>query len=127
MADADMKIVSMERTAAEKKAAEERCKVSPCDTPDYPWGLNLNLGKEELDKLGLTELPAVGDEFHIYAVCCVTRVSQSASKGGDEHKGVELQITHMGAMLEDEAKPQTAYAKAASKLYGSAERAEGEA
>lgn len=126
MANPDMKIVSMERTKAEKKAAEERCKAMPCDTPDYPWGLNINLGKEELDKLGMKDLPAVGDEMHIYAVCCVTRVSQSASKDGPDSKGVELQITHMGSMIEDEDKPQSAYDKLASKLYSGAERAEGE-
>lgn len=117
MADTDPTMVSMERTKAEKKKAQERCEVAmPSDGPDYPWGLNLNLGKEELDKLGIKELPGVGDEFHIVAVCCVTRVSQSASKGGDEHMGVELQITHMGAMAEEEAPKPTL----ASKLYGSA-------
>lgn len=126
--DGDMKIVSMERTAAEKKAAEERYKDGPATAgPDFPWGLCLNLGKDELAKLGITDLPEVGDEFHIYAVTKVTRVSASASEGGEDSKGVELQITHMGAMHEDEADAEEgagAFAKAASKLYGSAEKSE---
>jgi hypothetical protein len=128
MAIGDMNIVSMERTDAEKKAAEERYStMAPSDGPDYPWGLCLNLGREELAKLGIDDLPAVGDEFHIYAVCKVTRVSQSASEQGEDSKGVELQITSMGAMPEDETKEtQTAFSKAANKLYGKAESAEGE-
>lgn len=127
MAVEDMNIVSMERTAAEKKAAEERYStMSPGNGPDYPWGLCLNLGKDELDKLGIKDMPAVGDEFHVYCVCKVTRVSQSASEQGEDSKGVELQITSMGAMREDETKEtQTAFTKAANTLYGKAEKAEG--
>lgn len=127
MADGDMKIVSMERTAAEKKAAQERY-TGPSDAgPDYPYGLCINLGKDELAKLGIDKLPEVGDEFHIYAVCCVTRVSQSADDKGEDSKGVELQITQMGAMQEDEEDDDaTGTSKAARTLYGKAEKAEGE-
>jgi hypothetical protein len=123
MANEDMKVVSMERTEAEKKAAEERYKEGPVASgPDFPWGLCINLGKDELAKLGIKELPEVGDEFHVYAVTRVTRVSASASEGGEDSKGVELQITHMGAMQEDE-EPEApkGFAKAAQKLYGKAE------
>lgn len=120
-----MKIVSMERTTAEKKAAEERYKVMPSDGPDYPYGLCLNLGADELDKLGVKKLPAVGDEMHITAVCKVTRVSQSASEGGDDSKSVELQVTNMG--VEPEAEEPTAFQKKAKSLYKSAEKSEGEA
>lgn len=122
----DMKIVSMQRTDGEKQAAKERATSLPSDGPDYSWGLCLNLGKEELAKLGVDELPEVGDEFHIYAVATVTRVSQSASKDGEDSKGVELQITHMGAMHEDEADGGKDFASQAKRLYGSAEDAEGE-
>jgi len=124
---AEPKIVSMERTAAEKAKAEEACKAMPCEGPDYPWGLCLNLGKEELAKLGITKLPEVGDEFHIYGVACVTRVSQSANKEGDESKSVELQVTALGVMQEDEADEESGFSKAAAKLYGKGEKAEGEA
>lgn len=115
------KLVAMERTAAEKKKAEARYTEASPSGPDYPYGLTINLGKDELDKLGLKELPEVGDELHVYAVCCVTRVSQSADKRGDDSKSVELQITHMGAM--DEAKEESeegssGFSKAAGTLYG---------
>lgn len=124
---ADPKIVSMERTASEKKKAEDSCKAMPCEGPDYPWGLCLNLGKDELGKLGIEKLPEVGDEFHIYGVACVTRVSQSASKDtGEDSKSVELQVTALGVMQEDEADEGSGLSKAAKKLYGDMEKAEGE-
>ena len=127
MSDSDLTIVSMSRTPTEKKKAEDACKAMPCDGPDYPWGLCLNLGKEELGKLGIKELPEIGDEFHIYAVCKVTRVSASASETSDDQRSVELQVTDMGAMHEDDTEEQgDAFSKAAQKLYGSAEKAEGE-
>ena len=127
----DMKIVPMKRTDKEKKAAEKRYKEMPSDGPDYPWGLCLNLGKEELDKLGIKDLPKVGDEFHMYAVGKVTRVHQSASEQGEDSRGIELQITHMGTMHEGDEEegdegPQQRFADSAKKLYGKAEKAEGE-
>src|SRR5690348_9641609 len=125
MADGDMKIVDMSRTPAEKKAAQERYAIPSDAGPDYPYGLCLSLGKDELAKLGIEELPEVGDEFHLYAVACVTRVSQTASKDtGEDSKGVELQITQLGALLDDDDDDLTS--KAARTLYGKAEKAEGE-
>ena len=128
MADGDMKIVSMERTKKEKEDAEKRWSTDFApDGPDYPYGLCLSLDEITLKKLGIEELPEIGDEFHIYAVCRVTRVSASASENGFSSQGVELQITEMGAMHEDDAEEQgDAFSKAASKLYGNAEKAEGE-
>jgi len=125
MADGDMKIVDMKRTAAEQKAAQERYSIPSDAGPDYPYGLCLNLGKDELAKLGIDTLPEVGDEFHVYAVACVTRVSQSASQEGEDSKGVELQITQMGVLHEDE-EDDGLTSKAARTLYGKAEKAEGE-
>ena len=127
----DMKIVDMKRSDKDKKAAKKRMEVMPSDGPDYPWGLSLNLGKDELEKLGIKDLPKVGDEFHVYAVSKVTRVHQSASEGGDDSRGIELQITHMATMHEGEEEegdegPDEKFKKAAGKLYGKAEKAEGE-
>jgi hypothetical protein len=98
----DPKLVDMARTPAEKKAAEERWKEGPV-TDDYPWGLCLNLGKDELSKLGIKELPAVGDELYICAVTKVTSVNHSAGSGENEdNMGVTLQIVEMGTMEADE-------------------------
>jgi hypothetical protein len=113
---ADEKLVDMARTPEEKKAAEERWKEGPV-TDDYPWGLCINLGKDELAKLGITELPAVGDELFICAVTKVTSVNHSAGSGENEdNMGVTLQIVKMGTMEEDS--PADKMGRMAAKLYG---------
>lgn len=118
---ADIPVVSLARTAAEKKAAQERWTKPPESDVEYPYGLCINLGKDEIKKLGLKDLPDVGEEVTVLAVCTVTRVSQSASlKANDEDsQGVELQITHMGLVEGNDAdEDATPMGKAAKKLYG---------
>jgi len=105
-----MKMVDMERTAAEKKAAEERMKAMP-EGDDYPWGLSINLGKDELAKLGIDSLPKIGAEFRIVGIAKVTSVSASADTT-DEHQCMGMQIIELG--LEDDSDTTTA----ANKLYG---------
>lgn len=106
-----MSLVNMERTAAEKKAAEERWNAEVETGPDYPYGLCINLGSDELAKLGIKDLPAVGSELEMTAKVKVTSVSSSESEHGDGHKSVSLQVTDMS--LDDGAGPS-----AAEKLYG---------
>lgn len=94
-----MKLVSMERTAAEKKKAEEQ--VKPTMTgPDFPWGLSINLADRELKKVGIKELPEIGDEYMLVAIAKVTRVSANASED-DANRSVEFQLTEM-ALEENE-------------------------
>lgn len=64
------------------------------DMPQYPYGLQIRLGKEELEKLGLSEMPELGSESILHAKVKVTSVSESESLYG-EHKSLELQITEM--------------------------------
>jgi hypothetical protein len=91
-------MVDMKRTPAEK--ADD---LSPAvnNEPDYPYGLCISLCSDELDKLGLTELPEVGEMLHIHAMATVTAVSQNDSGSGPQRR-VELQITHMVGEDEDE-------------------------
>lgn len=129
--DANMDIVDMARTPAERKAAQERMTAQmDSDGPEYPYGLCICLGKDELTKLGIDELPEIGDEFHLYAVARVTNVHLSMGETGDDSRGVSLQITDMGTMHEDEVhdgtSPGEKFSAAAQKLYGKAEKAEGE-
>jgi len=101
-------MVSMARTAKEKKANEEKYTSMPMDGPDYPYGLCLSLDDSELKKLGVDTLPEVGDELTINAVCKVTRVSASASEKSDKQRSVELQITHMDSLAPDEEPKKSA-------------------
>lgn len=93
-------LVSMKRTGAEKKASND---CMPCAEQDYPYGLAINLGKDELAKLGVSQLPPVGAEYELTAVVKVTAVNQSASEGREATMSCSLQITAMA--LEDEPAP----------------------
>lgn len=127
MANSKVSIVPMERTAAERQASQKAMEASAKNAPEYPYGLSLHLGDEELSKLGISGVPKVGDEYHVLAVAKVHSATHSEREGnGGAHRSVELQLTHMGVMHEDEAKGESLAAKA-GKLYGSAEKAEGEA
>ena len=99
MADAAPKLVSMKRSAKDKRKDMGEPSGIEAVAPDYPWGLCLNLQADELEKLGIKDLPKVGEEMTVTAKVKVTRVSQSASaspRGESEHRNVELQVTDLG-------------------------------
>ena len=103
-------MVDMKRSAADMRSEATAMAAGP-DGEQYPYGLCINLDKDELDKLGITTLPPIGSAVHMMAVGTVTRVSQSASQtpqGSDEQTSMAIQITMMSAAVEaphpDEAK-----------------------
>lgn len=60
----------------------------------YPYGLRINLGKDELKKLGIKDLPQVGAMISLEAVAKVESVH--ASEGMEyKDRSVSLQITHL--------------------------------
>lgn len=65
------------------------------EQPKYPYGLCLELDGESLEKLGIKELPDVGDKMMVVAKVEVKSVSQSEYQKGEENKHVSLQITDM--------------------------------
>ena len=93
---AEKKLASMKRTPEDmRKDMGEPAEITSI-APDYPYGLCIHLDKDELDKLGMKDLPKVGTEMPISAIVKVTRVSQSAVEGADEQTSIDLQITDMG-------------------------------
>lgn len=64
--------------------------------PEYPYGLRIDLNNESLDKLGIKELPEIGETMVMMAKVEVVSVGSHAHKGGDKHRNVDLQITEMG-------------------------------
>lgn len=92
------KLVSMKMSKAEAKKLMEPS-LAERDRPRYPWGLTVRLDKDSLDKLGIDELPGVGDSYVLIAKVDVVSVSSNQSEGGSS-KNLELQITQM--CLEDE-------------------------
>ena len=98
------KLIDMAYTKAELKEEKKEMAVGPSGQPSpYPWGLCLSLERNELDKLGIKQMPEVGAEVHFVAVAKVTSVNQSAREGQDEESRVGLQITMMQVLLEESA------------------------
>jgi hypothetical protein len=62
---------------------------------EYPYGLCIRLGKEELKKLGITQPPSVGSKMTITAAVYVKSTSAYEYAGEDKDMSVELQITDM--------------------------------
>lgn len=95
-----MALIDMKRDSADEKAEMD---AYPADGEgQYPYGLNICLDKDELDKLGITKLPPIGCEFHGIFVACVTRISQTADIGMyDDSMSMSLQITMLD--LKEEA------------------------
>jgi hypothetical protein len=89
-----MKLVNMKLDPAEAKKMAEPCAMG--DAPRYPWGLQLNLDNDAIEKLGIDKLPAVGKSLQLVALVNVVSVSSNQTEGGDERKSVSLQITDLG-------------------------------
>lgn len=101
------KMVSMKRSEKDKrKDMGQPCEVTAIE-PDYPWGLTLNFDSDELEKLGIRQMPAVCTEYIMTAKVKVTTVSESASEsetdGAEESRHMTLQVTDIA--LDGEKKP----------------------
>lgn len=106
-----MKMVSMKMDAAAQKARYAESSVS-ADAPMYPWGLEVRLDKEALEKLGLADaLPKAGASMKLAANVEVTNVSESDTAGGGKTCSLTLQITELGLTPAKDEK------KAAELLY----------
>lgn len=92
-------MIDMRRDPDEKSADSVAYNSSP-----YPWGLCINLGNQELKKLGLDpEDCEIGDMIHMHCLAKVTSVSCDEREGseGPCHR-IELQITHIMDEPENE-------------------------
>lgn len=94
----EAKLVDMAFTKDElkDKKKKEPCCIGANGQPNpYPWGLSLHLEVDSLEKLGMQQLPNIGQEMQLVATVKVTSVNQSAREGQDENRSVGLQLTHM--------------------------------
>jgi hypothetical protein len=85
-----MKSMKMEKADADKLYGQP---TAVADSPQYPYGLRLNLDNAAVEKLGIG-LPKVGEKLMIEAYVDVVSVSASDSKEG-MRKNIELQITDL--------------------------------
>lgn len=103
------KMVSMKLDRADAKRYAEPAIAA--DAPAYPWGLNLTLDNETLEKLKLEALPEAGEQLLLVAKVKVTGTSSNDSTDGGKRQTVNLQITDM--CLEDGGEK----VEASEKLY----------
>jgi len=94
-----MKLSNMKMDPPKPETAPAETLMS--DRPIYPYGLQVRLDEDSLDKLGIAELPKVGGELLLTAKVTVTSVSSNehqteGKRGKHKHRNVELQITDMG-------------------------------
>ena len=89
-------MVDMKRTPAEAQAQQ----IETATPPEYPYGLCISFGNEEMEKLGLDDDVQVGDMLHMHCMAKVTSVSSHDHETSGKHCRIELQITHIQA--EDE-------------------------
>lgn len=109
-----MKMVSLKLT---RKDAKEEVGIPP-DLPEYPWGTQLHLDEDEMKKLGLKEMPPVGTEYPIEAVCKVIGTSERETQDG---KRATLDVQIIAMAIGDDEEPDTPQGKAAKTLYGKSE------
>ena len=97
-----MKMHNMAMSKAEAKTMSEPCLVGAKDAgPRYPYGLEIRLNNEALEKLGIA-LPKVGTSVRVIADCCVTSVSSNERQKGEPNRSVELQIERLAVNSEPE-------------------------
>ncbi|HXF44855.1 MAG TPA: hypothetical protein VNK91_01935 [Burkholderiaceae bacterium] len=94
----DMDLKNMQLSKAESETMLSPSK--PSDGPRYPYGLQLHLTTEVLDKLALAGLPEVGATVMVHARATVVSVSQREEQDGDKQKTCELQITDLALAPE---------------------------
>jgi len=87
-----MKLVNMKRTTKANKIQDI---PSTGEREKYPYGLEITLETESLNKLGISLLDyKIGGEVNIVAKGKVERISQSEELGRDR-KTMGIQITHL--------------------------------
>lgn len=101
---------SMKMDKEEMKQEYKMC--SPEEAPLYPYGLKIDLCKASLEKLGIKEMPEVGQKMMINALVEVCSVCVNEYSNGENHSNVVLQITDM------ELSPLTEKKPASKMLYG---------
>lgn len=102
-----MALVDMKRSGTDPESGCD-CMPSPCDSDDqYPYGLNCSLGTQELAKLGISQMPAVGSEIKGQFVGVVTACRQGLNDNDDTN--LSFQIVQLEAKIEaqPEAKQTT--------------------
>lgn len=113
------KMVDLKRTDLEK-IRDDGCFASSTvggpTGPDYPYGLRIRLGQDELDKLDLDGECNAGDMIDLRAFAKVIEV-RAEEVDGKTRRTIELQIQQLAIENENEEEPAAPARKRTSR-YG---------
>lgn len=110
-----MKLTNMKLDKSDREDTKAIGESPAMDQPVYPWGLQVRLDEQSLDKLGLDTLPKVDTERLLIAkVRVVSTSSNEQTQGGEKthkHRSVELQIVAMALddVPDDKSATDTLY------------------
>lgn len=92
-----MKLVSMANKPKEQKEGENEAirSLAECDSK-YPYGTQLQLGNDQLQALGISDLPKVGTVVSVMAKAKVISVRSEEGQDGTADQSFSLQITDLG-------------------------------
>jgi len=98
-----IKPVSLQRTVSEKQREMRSFDdKTEADVPDFPWGLEISLGVNELRKLGFGKEGLVaGKRVRLAGTAMVSEVSAETVNSLDE-KSARLRIETLGLEVVDE-------------------------
>lgn len=97
-----MKLVSMKRDPDKDERDDGKDCCSDAHQPDYPWGTQLRLEEEQLQKLGINDMPAAGARLQIGGEGEVIGYREE-TVDGKVKRCLEIQITDLG--LEGPSRP----------------------
>lgn len=116
------KMVDMMLTPEEQKEESGEPTASTENMERYPYGLQIRLTTEELEKLGIKEMPSAETPVTIHAVGYVCEVSSHETAENGENKSLSIQITDLsveeGVDEDEEGDAGERYQAAGKKLYG---------
>lgn len=118
-----MKMVNMAMPKEKSGKSDGCCCCGPCDCgdegkPRYPWGLQISLEKEQLDALGIKEMPVTGTVVTLQATAKVTRCSEEEREGAEPSRSISLQITDLAFEQSAAERKPVDMAATAKALYG---------
>jgi hypothetical protein len=99
-------LVHMKKDIAEVEKKHSILAAEDMDREVYPYGLKIHLQEDEIQALGFSSLPRIGEKLYLKALVDVCEVSEQDSKTG-KNRSIALQITHMLVKLAKEAEDQT--------------------
>lgn len=110
------KLISLKLDKKESK--KESPEAREIEGPRYPYGTSLYLDEVAMEKLGIAEMPEVGEECRIVATAKVTGTSSREYDGGS-HKTLDIQLTEMSVEWPSEKDGEEGglESAAAKKLY----------